>query len=311
MGNHSDRSGAWHPTRAIEIAAGTPPGGGLDRTARALLRAMESLGILEVPVRVVNIPGDGARKVWSYVAEHASDPHVVSISSPNLTTDYLAGLARFSHDAFTPLAILYAEYIAFVTRADSPLENGEDLLHRSGRDPGAITVALSTALGNPNHIALARVIRHAGGDVRASRIRVFDSALDAVTDVVAGRADLGVVTAASAVPELRDGRLRALAVSSPARLRAPYDTVPVWAEYGVDCTVSAWRGVTGPSGLAPQHVTFWQQILARTAASRPWQMELERHDWTPMYLDGAGLREYLRRETEETGALFKELGLAP
>lgn len=302
-----NRAGRWRPARGIEITAGTPAGGGLDRAARALLRAMDALGI---PARVVNIPGDGARKVWTYVARHAGDPHVVSISSPNLTTDYLAGLASFSHDAFTPLAILYTEYIAFVTRADSPLENGTDLLRRFARGAAPVSVALSTALANPNHIALAKVIRHAGGDPRAPRIRVFDSARDAVAEVITGNAEIGAVTAASAVPELADGRLRALAVSAPTRLRAPYDAVPTWTEYAVDCTVGAWRGVTGPSGLAPEHVAFWSETLAAAVACRSWQAELERHDWTPMYLEGTNLREYLRRETEETAVLLKELGFA-
>jgi putative tricarboxylic transport membrane protein len=58
---HDLTSGTWRPEREIEIVAGTPPGGGLDRAARALLKAMEATGLLEVPARVHNVPGDGAR----------------------------------------------------------------------------------------------------------------------------------------------------------------------------------------------------------------------------------------------------------
>src|SRR3989338_4037632 len=162
----------WRPQCEVEIVAGTPPGGGLDRTARALVRVIESQRLLDVPVKVTNIPGAGGRNAWACIDRHPGDPHMLSIGSPNLATDHLVGIAGFDYNAFTPLAILYMEYIAFVVRADSPIKNGADLLQRLGADTGSFTVALATAIGNANHIALAKVIRHAGGDVKAPKIRV-------------------------------------------------------------------------------------------------------------------------------------------
>src|SRR5207253_1282048 len=114
--------------RMIEIVAGTPPGGGLDRTARALVRALDEAKAFAEPVTVRNVPGDGARKAWAYMDEHRGEPDVVSISHPNLTTDRLMGLASFDHRDYTPIAILYTEYIAFVVRADSTLKTAGDLL---------------------------------------------------------------------------------------------------------------------------------------------------------------------------------------
>jgi putative tricarboxylic transport membrane protein len=300
---------SWRPQREVEIVAGTPPGGGLDRTARALLAAIESQRQLEVPAKVVNVPGDGARKAWGYMDEYAGDAHVLSISSPNLTTDYLTGVAKFNQDTYTPLAILYNEYIAFVARADSRFQCGSDLLRQFAADAGTVTVALSTAAGNPNHIAVAQVIRHAGGDARAPKIRVFDSALDAVADVIAGNADIGAITAASAVPELDAGRLRALAVSSPQRLAAPYAQTPTWIEQGIACDIGAWRGVSGAQGIAPAQIDYWENILAAACAADAWKSALTHHDWTPMLLTGARLRDHLVRETTQIAALLDELGL--
>ena len=215
---------SWKPEREIEIVAGTPPGGGLDRSARALAKAIESNRLLDVPVKVVNVGGDGGRKAWAHMDRYAGDGHVIGISSPNMAADYLTGVTTSDPDRFSPLAILYSEYIAFVVRTDSTIRNGDDLLRRFARDAGAVTVALSTSLGNSNHVAVATVVRHAGADTRAPAIRVFDTALDAVADVVAGNADVGAITAASAVPELEAGRLRTIGVSSPARLPGPYAT---------------------------------------------------------------------------------------
>src|SRR5688500_4469331 len=198
----------------IEIVAGTPPGGGLDRTARALAKALEESKASGGPVAVRNVPGDGARKAWAYMDEHRGDGNVVSVSHPNLTTDRLLGLAAFDHGDYTPIAILCTEYIAFAVRADSTLKSAGDLLSRMHVDSAGLSVALTTALGNPNHIALARVVRHAGGDPRAPLVRVFDSALDAVGDVVSGKAELAAVTIASTAQALAAGRVRILAVSA-------------------------------------------------------------------------------------------------
>jgi len=57
----------WKPTRELEIVAGTPPGGGLDRSARALARAIEANKLIDVPVKVVNVGGDGGRKAWIHM----------------------------------------------------------------------------------------------------------------------------------------------------------------------------------------------------------------------------------------------------
>src|SRR5215831_7541216 len=123
----------WHPEREVEIIAGTPPGGGLDRSARALAAALASGRLLENPVKVVNIAGDGSRKAWLHLSGRRGDAHALCVSSSNLATDHLLGAVTYRHEAdFTPLAILYTEYIAFVSRADSIIRNATDLLQRFG-----------------------------------------------------------------------------------------------------------------------------------------------------------------------------------
>jgi len=300
----------WQPQQAVQIVAGTPPGGGLDRVARALAKAVVQAGVLDVPVEVVNVPGDGARRAWTHLVDkHAGDGHVIAISSPNLTTDYLVGIADFEHTKYTPIATLVTEYIAFAVRADSRLKTGADLIGPLGRAPREVTVALSTALGNPNHVALAKLTRAAGGDVNAPSIRVFDSALDAVADVVAGKAQVCAVTAASVLAELAAGRLRVLAISAPARLAGPFASVPTWQEQGIDCVIGAWRGVSGPAGLTAAQVRFWQGVIKAATAQPVWQEELARLNWSPMLRVGDDLHAALARERAEFVAVLDDLGL--
>ena len=304
--------GAWRPQHEIEIVAGTPPGGGLDRAARALLKALESTRLLAVPAKISNVAGDGGRNAWRYLDGLPGDPHVLCISSSNLATDRLLGARSYDHEtAFTPLAILYTEYIAFLARTDSAVKSAECLLAQLGADAATLTVALSTALGNPNHIALAKVVRHAGDDVKAPKIRVFDSALDAVADVLAGNADVCAVTAASAAKELSAGTMRALAVSAPRRMDGLYATTPTWADLSVDCVIGAWRGVTGTRGITSGQIAYWERTLAAAVKTEAWNEELARLYWTPSYLDGTPLREHLKHECAEMQAILQDLGLLP
>jgi putative tricarboxylic transport membrane protein len=256
---------------------------------------------------VVNVGGEGGRKAWRHVEQHPRDGHVIGISSPNMTADYLIGVTKSDPERFAPLAILYSEYIAFVARSDSAIHSSADLIGGLARN--AVTIALSTSLGNSNHVAVAKVIRHAGGDTRAAKIRVFDTALDAVADVVAGHSHIGAITAASAVPELEADNLRAIAISSPTRLPGPYAAAPTWIEQSIDCVVGSWRGASGPPELGAAEIAFWQAMLAAATQTEEWKSDLERHFWTEMYLDGAELQQYLKRERTEMRAVLRELGL--
>ena len=300
----------WKPARGVQIVAGTPPGGGLDRVARALAKAIAEGRLLDVPVEVVNVPGGGARRAWTQVIDkNTGDAHVIAISSPNLTSDFLVGVADFEHSKYTAIATLVTEYIAFAVRADSPLQSGGDLLARPRRDAAGVTVALSTALGNPNHIAVAKLIKQVGADVNAPAIRVFDSALDCVADVIAGSADVCAVTAASVIAELNAGRLRVLAISAPTRLTGAFAGVPTWTELSADCVIGAWRGVSGPSGLNDAQVQFWQRVVTAAAVQPCWQDDLKRLNWSPQVATGAALRDDLARERAEFVAVLGELGL--
>jgi putative tricarboxylic transport membrane protein len=201
--------------------AGTPAGGGQDRPAHALLQVLETERLIDVPAKLVNIPGRGGGNAWDYLARHPGNPHVVAINSPTIITNRQLGVSDSDDTALTPLATLYTEYIAFLVSADSAIADAAGLLARL-RNPATITIAMATARGNTNHMALAQLVRHAGADPRALQLHFLDSARHAVADLLDGRAEVAAITEVSAAPELAAGRLRALAVSAPQRLADLY-----------------------------------------------------------------------------------------
>jgi putative tricarboxylic transport membrane protein len=88
-----------------------------------------------------------------------------------------------------------------------------------------------------------------------------------------------------------------------------YADAPTWKEQGVDCVVGSWRGASGPPGLNDEQISFWQGVLAKATQTPEWKTDLARLFWTPMYLDAAELRDYLKLERIEMHAVLGELGL--
>lgn len=299
----------WRPEREVELVAGTPAGGGQDRPARVLLDIMRSHRLLEVPIRLTNIPGRGGGNAWDYLVQHQSDPHVIAIASPTLISNPLLGISSLRFSDLTPLAILYTESLLFVSRADGRLRTADELL-ADLRRPESLPIAFATAIGNMNHIALAKITAHAGGDVRALQLAVFDSARYAIAHVLQGKAELAVVTATSAAPELAARSLHPLAVSSSARLPRPLSDVPTWRECGVECALGMWRGVIGAPELSHAQVEFWSACLRAATRTEAWRAELAKHLWADTLMIGAQVPEFLEREEAAISEALMTIGLA-
>ncbi len=299
---------AWRPTRGVELIAGTPPGGGQDRPARALIEVLEKQRLLDVPVTLVNIAGRGGGNAWDHLRQNAGDAHVLAINSPTIISNKLLGVTPADYADLTPLANLYTEYPIFIVRTDSPIADVAALVRRL-KDAASLPIALATALGNPNHIALARLTRHAGGDVKALKIEVFDSARFAIAHVIGGKAELGVITAVSAVPELSAGALRTLTLSAPQRLGGVFEGVPTLIESGVDCKVGMWRGLIAPGGIPAAAGAFWTEVLAAATATAEWRAELAKKYWADTFLTGADELARLDEERAVTAAALRDIGL--
>jgi putative tricarboxylic transport membrane protein len=295
----------WTPQRRIEFVAGTPPGGGQDRPARALAKILSEGGLLNVPIDVKNIAGKGGGLAWEYLLQNPNDPHIVAINSAPLLTNRLLGVSEHDHNQLTPIANLYTEYVVFAARHDSAIQSAEELYRRLGDDTANVKIALATALGTTNHIAAARIAQLAGGDPTKLELRVFDSARFAVADVLEGNAEVAAVTAVSAAPEITARQLVPLAVTAPLRLPGLFATTPTFAELGIDCVRGTWRGAIAPPGLDRAQIAFWEQTLIQATETAQWKADLASQYWLPSLLESEECKEFLDRESE---ALAVELG---
>ena len=300
---------AWRPAREVELIVGTPPGGGQDRPARAMMHVLQAEALVEAPMRLTNIPGRGGSNAWEALRERQGDAHVLSVSSAPLISNKVLGVSDFDHAALTPLATLYTEYLAFVVRVDSPLRTAAQLIERLSTDPAALTIAFATAVGTTNHIALGRIVQHLGHDPKRLKLHVFESALDAVADVVEGHAELGVISAVSAVKALEAGQLRTLAVSAPSRMSGIFSEAPTWAELSIPCTVGTWRGIIGPESIDEPAVAYWERAFGAAVRSDSWLAELARNHWTSTWKGSAETCAFLDTERAFLARMLGELGL--
>jgi putative tricarboxylic transport membrane protein len=301
---------AWKPSRAVEIVVGVGPGGGIDRTARTVQKILHERRLLEVPSTVVNRPGGGGTVAQAYLNQRAGDAHYWEITATSLLTNHITGRSASSHRDYTPLAMLYDEYIGFAVRADSPIRDGRALLEALRANPDALPVGIATAAGNTNHIAAGIAARSAGGDVKRLRVVVFGSGGESMTALLGGHVGLVVTPSANLIPHLQAGRLRVLAVAAPRRLEGALAAVPTWREQGVDAVVANWRPVIGPRGLSAPQVAFWEEVFARLTRTEEWRDEVDKAGGVNNYMNGRDLGAYLDAQYAQFKSILTELGLA-
>ena len=286
----------------MEIIAGTPPGGGQDRAARAVA------GLLDGGVRVTNLPGRGGGNAWDWLLRAPGAGDLAAVSSPTLITNAMVGESTIDHRDLTPLALLYTEHSALMVRPGSGLDEASALLDAMA--VGSVVVSFATALGSMNHLILAEIATHLGVPVSTVPIRVFDSAPLAVADVVEGRGHLAVVSAVSAVPALRDGMLVPVMVTSPQRLDGAFAATPTCVELGVPCVRGTWRGLVGSPGLERSVVDAWAEGVRGAVGTEAWRRLLEDNLWTSTFLGPDDTGRFLEAERHQLSQLLEQVGLA-
>jgi tripartite-type tricarboxylate transporter receptor subunit TctC len=236
-----------YPARPIRIVVPWPAGGLVDVAARQLgTRLQAALG---QPVVVDNRVGAGGNIGADLVARSAPDGYTLVFTTSALTINsVLQPRLPFSLTRdFEPLALVaHAPSVLVVGPAIAP-QSVKDLVALAKARPGALSYA-SAGVGSPAHLT---------GEMFKVMQKVFvvhvpyTGAPAAIADQIAGRVDYQFANAAVALPQIRAGRLKALAVTSATRFAA-LPEVPTLAEAGVPgFEADQWLGLLAPRGLPP------------------------------------------------------------
>lgn len=253
---------ADYPNKPIRIVAPTPPGSPPDVIARLV---GERLGAaLGQPVVVENKPGAVGTIGLQAVAKAPADGYTFGVLAmpfilgpsllPSMPYDQQKDLAPVSH-------VVWASNILVVNSASKLLSLADVV--KTGKDkPGELTYA-SGGNGTPAHLASALLALRSGMQLRHVPYR---GAAEGVAAVLAGQVDMMFAATGAALPHVRSGKLRALAISAPTRLPSAPE-LPTVAEQGFEgFDIRDWQGIVAPTGTPEAIVNKVAAEVRRIAA---------------------------------------------
>ena len=299
---------AGKPDKVIEIITSSAAGGSNDQIARVAQNILQGNKLLPTPMNVANKPGGNQTLAVVYLMQHPADAHFHLLANPTLFTNYLSGVTALSHNDLTPIALLLEEHTVISVPANSPIRSMQDLMARLRADPESVAVGI-VSRGGPNHLALSQAIKAGGADPRRVRAAVFKTNTESMTAMAGGHLQLVASSVSSAMAQVQAGNARILAIASQRRLGGILANVPTFKEQGIDSWVANWRAVFGAKGITPAQIAYWEEALAKMAATDEWKKQLEQHHWSGQFLRNRELSKYLQGEFATTRAIMSELGL--
>jgi len=235
---------ADYPTRPVNLVVAFTPGGPSDVLARILGKKLEQ--ILGQPFVIENRPGAGGNVAAEQVARAAPDGYTLLNGNNSILATNAALYKTINFDAeadFAPVSLIGSQANILVVNPKIPAKTMNELITLIRANPGKYNFASS------GHGAAA----HLAGELfkTAAKIDIvhvpYKGAAPALQDVIAGHVDMMFATAASVVAHIRDGQVRALAVTTPTRTAVMPElaTVDELGLKGFDATT--WHGLVVPA----------------------------------------------------------------
>jgi tripartite-type tricarboxylate transporter receptor subunit TctC len=254
---------AW-PTRPVKLIVGFPPGGGIDFTARAIQPGLEAA--LGQPLVIEYKPGAGGVLAATELARAAPDGHTLLIANtgPFAIAPYLQAKPPYDPlKAFTYIGqIAEAGYIA-ATRADHPARDLKGFVDWARANAGKANYA-SGGVGASTHLNGELLNDVAGLDL----LHVpYKGSAPAVQDLIGGHTHLLIDAGTVLLPQIKDGRLKALAVTGASRDPNLPDVATVREQGFAGMEAVGFQGLVGPAGLPRPIVERLQTELAKVLSN--------------------------------------------
>ncbi len=250
---------ADYPAKPITIVVGYSAGGGVDAMARILSEKLPA--VLGQPVIVENRPSVGAIVASTYVAKAKADGYTLMMGAP--------GPMIFNHAIYTKLPYAPQDFMPISWVSDSPLvllvniknpaKTVQELVSQSQQNPDKANYGASSA-----SFQLITELFNKKTGAKFTHIP-YKGANDSVTAVMAGDVTMTLADAGPAFIGMQNGRVKALAVTSAARMK-DYPNVPTLTELGIDLKASLWIGLLAPAGTPADIVKTLEDGVAKVVA---------------------------------------------
>jgi tripartite-type tricarboxylate transporter receptor subunit TctC len=240
---------AEYPTRPVSLIVAFTPGGPSDVLARIVGKKIGEL--LGQPIVIENKPGAGGNIAAELVARAAPDGYTLLMGNNSILATNASLYRKVGYDAekdFAPISLIGSQANILVVNPALPVKSMAELIALAKAKPGQINFA-SSGYGAAAHLAGELFKTQAHIDI----IHVaYKGAAPALQDVIAGHVQMMFATAASVVGHVKDGLVRPLAVTTPARTAVLPD-IPTVAELGIaGFDATTWHGLVAPAGTPPE-----------------------------------------------------------
>ena len=304
----SPATAEWKPTKNVEVISASAAGGAPDGTARIVQRVLSEKKLIPVSSVVVNRPGGQQTLAMNYLAQRPRDGHYIAVASTPLLSNHIIGASTQHYRDFTPLELLFSEYLALSVRPDSPIKDIQDLIARMKKDPTSLSFGVGSSVGGINHIAAALGLAAAGVDITKMKAVIFNSTTDAMTAVLGGHLDVSVSFINVVTPMVETGKMRALVVTSPERQPGVLSNVPSWRELKLDAVVQNWRMLVGPKDMPADQLAYWKKVTAALVETPEFKEDLRNNGQAAT--TGIEMAPFLAEQERQFGVVLKAIGLA-
>ncbi|NOV23983.1 tripartite tricarboxylate transporter substrate binding protein [Cupriavidus necator] len=298
---------AFQAKRPLRLIAPSSPGGILDLTSRLLGKTLsEQLG---QPVVVENLPGAGGVIGMQAMLRAEPDGHTLVMGSlgPNAANYALHDKLPYKLEDFAPVAHVLTMPDVVVINPKLPVKTIAELAAYARTRPNGLSMAVSTS-GSSGHLAGDLLKQRAG--ITAVDV-IYRGASPALTDLVAGQVDFMVDNLITALPLVRAGKLRALAVTTRQRAPELPDT-PTMAESGYrDFDVSVWLGLFVSSRTPPAVVQALNVAVNKALADPALREKLAQQGGTAAGGSTRQFDSFVRAEKARWEQVIKDGNIKP
>jgi putative tricarboxylic transport membrane protein len=282
------------------------PGGGWDTTGRALGKALQDAGVAS-SVQFENKGGAaGALGLAQFVNASKGDPNALLVMGAVMLGGIISGKPPVSLSQATPIARLLSEYNVFVVHAGSPLKTMKDVIDQLKKDPGSVKWG-GGSRGATEHIAAAMIARDVGVDAAKINYVPFRGGGEATAAILGGNVTIGGSGFSEFQPYLESGKMRAIAVTAPARIKGL--NAPTLKELGINVEIGNWRGVYAPPGITPEQRKALTDLVVAATKSKSWAESIDKNGWTPALLAGPEFDAFVDREFATLRAIMVKSGM--
>jgi putative tricarboxylic transport membrane protein len=297
-------SGAAAALDNLKMMIPANPGGGWDQTGRALGAAMQSAKLVQ-SVQFENKGGAaGTIGLAQFVNSAKGDPNAVIVGGMVMVGGIALQKSPVDLTMVTPIARLTSEYLVVVVPANSPYKTMGDLVAAFKADPGKVSWHGGSA-GGSDHILAGLIAKTVGVDPTKLNYVAAKGGGDQVANIVGGHVTCGIAGLGEFAEHIKGGRMRALAVSAPAKM----DGIPSLKEQGIDVVLGNWRGVFGAPGISAAQRDALINAVKSATESASWKESLAKYGWDSVFLAGDAYKAFVEEDTKRITSILESLGL--